>query len=89
MTLELAALITATVEDTQPALAYLEEGVSLAREIGDPWPLATCLIRFGDALKPRGDAAAAHRYLEEGVAVARSTGDKILLSEGLREFGSL
>jgi hypothetical protein len=47
------------------------------------------LIRFGDALKPRGEAAAARPYLEEGVALARGVGDKILLSEGLRELGSL
>jgi tetratricopeptide (TPR) repeat protein len=88
VTLELAALIT-TLVDFQPALAFLEEGISLAREIEDPWPLAVCLIRMGDALKPRGEAAAARPFLEEGVALARRLGDKIVLSEGLRELGSL
>jgi non-specific serine/threonine protein kinase len=51
--------------------------------------LATCLIRFGDALKPQGKAAGARPYLEEGVALARGVGDRMLLSEGLRELGSL
>jgi predicted ATPase/class 3 adenylate cyclase len=86
--LELAALIL-TMHDFQAALAYLEEGIALAREIEDPWPLAVCLIRMGDALKPRGEEAAAHPFLEEGVALARSIGDKNVLSEGLRELGSL
>jgi hypothetical protein len=48
-----------------------------------------CLIRFGDALKPQGKAAAARPFLEEGVALARHIGDKAVLSEGLRELGSL
>jgi predicted ATPase/class 3 adenylate cyclase len=64
------------------------EGVSLAREVADPWPLAMCLIRLGDLLK-QTDVAGAHRILEEGVAVARSVGDKSVLSEGLRELGPL
>ncbi len=88
VTLELAGLMT-SLDGAPTALAYLEEGVSLARGIEDPWPLAVCLIRMGDALKPRGEAAAAHPFLEEGVAIARRVGDKIVLSEGLRELGSL
>jgi len=86
--LELAALLVATDDNMQTSRAYLEEGVSLAREVEDPWPLATCLIRLGDHLKPT-DMAMARRYLEEGVAVARSVGDKSVLSEGLRELGSV
>ncbi len=73
--------------DVQTALARLEEGVSLAREVEDPWPLAVCLIRLGDGLKVTG--AAARRILEEGVAVARRVGDKSVLSDGLRELGPL
>jgi predicted ATPase/class 3 adenylate cyclase len=88
VTLELAALLT-TLVDFRTALTYLEEGVSLAREVEDPWPLAVCLVRMGDALKPRGEAAAARPFLEEGVALARTVGDKAVLSEGLRELGSL
>src|SRR5262249_5467479 len=66
--LELQASPLIFEQDYQTALARLEEGVALARELEDPWPLATCLIRFGDALKPTGEAARAHPYLEEGVA---------------------
>jgi tetratricopeptide (TPR) repeat protein len=87
--LELVGLIMAMEGDIQTALARDEEGVSLAREVDDPWPLALCLIRLGDDLKVKGtDIAAARLLLEEGVAVARKAGDKSVLSEGLRELGS-
>jgi predicted ATPase/class 3 adenylate cyclase len=85
---EIAGLIMAMQGDVQMALARLEEGVSLARQVKDPWPLALCLVRFGDELQ-RTDIAAARRFLEEGVAVARRVGDKNVLSDGLRELGSV
>jgi predicted ATPase/transcriptional regulator with XRE-family HTH domain len=74
--------------DIETARARLEEGVSLARQIEDPWPLALCLICLGDSLT-RTDLAAARRLLEEGVLVARRAGDKSVLSEGLRNLGSV
>ena len=82
------ALILAMDGDYQTGNARLEEGVSLARQIDDPWPLAVCLIRLGDHLKGM-DVAAAHRFLEEGVAVARTVGDKNILSDGLRELAAI
>jgi predicted ATPase/class 3 adenylate cyclase len=88
VTLELKGL-TMSMDENQATISYLEEGVSLARQVQDPWPLALCLVRLGDNLKVEGkDMAAARRFLEEGVAVARKTGDKGVLSEGLRELGS-
>ncbi len=86
--LELAGLLS-SMENPGRSLGYLEEGVSLARELEDPWPLAMCLIRMGDAMKPAGNAAEARPFLEEGVVVARRIGDRGVLSEGLRELGSL
>ena len=88
VTLECAGLIMAMDGDIQTALDGLEEGVVLARQMQDPWLLAACLIRFGDELQ-RTDVTAARRFLEEGVAVARNVGDKAVLSEGLRELGSV
>jgi tetratricopeptide (TPR) repeat protein len=88
VTLEQAGLL-ASMMDPRASLAYLEEGVSLARQVEDPYPLAVCLIRMGDALKPVGKAAEARPFLEEGVALARRIGDRSVLSEGLRELGSL
>jgi predicted ATPase/transcriptional regulator with XRE-family HTH domain len=87
--LQLVGLMTVIDGDIQAAARH-EEGVSLAREIEDPWPLAGNLIRLGHDLKMNATGvAAARRSLEEGVAVARRVGDKMLLSEGLRELGSV
>src|SRR5262249_7562340 len=88
--LQLLGLMTGMDRGMQTGIALDEESVSVAREVEDPWPLAASLIRLGDDLKARGtDMAAARRSLEEGVAVARRVGDRMLLSEGLRELGSL
>jgi predicted ATPase/DNA-binding SARP family transcriptional activator len=67
--------------DIQMARVRLEEGVSLARQVEDRWPLAMCLIRLAGSM--RTDNAAARRIREEGVAVARSVGDKSVFSQGL------
>jgi predicted ATPase/DNA-binding SARP family transcriptional activator len=67
--------------DIQMARVRLEEGVSLARQVEDRWPLAMCLLRLAGSM--RTDHAAARRIREEGVAVARSVGDKSVLSQGL------
>jgi predicted ATPase/DNA-binding SARP family transcriptional activator len=69
------------VEEIQTARARLEEGVSLARQVEDRWPLAMCLLRLAGSM--RTDNAATRRIREEGVAVARSVGDKSVLSQGL------
>ncbi len=68
-------------EEIQTARARLEEGVALARQVEDRWPLAMCLLRLAGSM--RTDHAAARRIREEGVAVARSVGDKSVLSQGL------
>jgi len=67
--------------DGQTARVRLEEGVALARQVEDRWPLAACLLRLAGSM--RTDNAAARRIREEGVAVARSVGDKSVFSQGL------
>jgi predicted ATPase/class 3 adenylate cyclase len=74
--------------DLQTARARLDEGVTLARQVEDQWPLALCLIRLSGALGPT-DMAGAHRAREEAVAIARSVGDKSLLSQGLEGLAFL
>jgi non-specific serine/threonine protein kinase len=64
------------------ATAPLEEGVSLAREVQDRWPLALCLTRL--AVHVFGtDMAASLRLYEEAEATARTVGDKNILSQVL------
>jgi predicted ATPase/DNA-binding SARP family transcriptional activator len=79
--LEHVGLMLIMEGDVQASRACLEEGVSLAREVENRWPLALCLIRLAGSM--RTDNAAARRIREEGVAVARSVGDKSVLSQGL------
>jgi predicted ATPase len=74
--------------DLQTARARLDEGVTLARQVEDQWPLALCLIRLSGALGPT-DMAGAHRAREEGVVIARSVGDKSMLSQGLEGLAFL
>lgn len=87
VTLEFLGLLFAGEGDFPTARERVEEGVILARESGDNYPLAVCLVRLGDSLKGK-DVKEARRFLEEGIAVARVVGDRSVLSEGLRELGS-
>jgi hypothetical protein len=74
---------TLTIEgDDQTAYARLAEGVALAREVEDRWPLALCLVRLASPLM-QIDMTESLRVRKEGVAVARSIGDKPTLCQGL------
>ena len=68
--------------DAETSIARLEEGVSLAREVQDRWPLALCLMRLGGSFVGR-DVAASLRTLEEAEAIARAVGDRNILSQVL------
>jgi predicted ATPase/class 3 adenylate cyclase len=68
--------------DAETSVARLEEGVSLAREVQDRWPLALCLMRLGGSFVGT-DVAASLRLYEEAEAVARTVGDRNILSQVL------
>jgi predicted ATPase/class 3 adenylate cyclase/DNA-binding XRE family transcriptional regulator len=68
--------------DHQTARSRLEEGIALARQLEDQWPLAFCLTRLGNALV-RLDTNMARPLLEEAVVVSRAVGDKAILSFAL------
>ena len=58
------------------ALAHLEEGLAIAREIGDRRMVAAMLQPLGFAAHGNGDPGAARAYLAEALALARELGDK-------------
>ena len=58
------------------AREYLEESLSIAREIDDTTRIAAALQPLGMASLGEGDAAQARRYLEESVTLARQQGNK-------------
>jgi hypothetical protein len=68
--------------DAEASVARLEEGVSLAREVQDRWPLALCLMRLGGSFVGT-DVAASLRIFEEAEAIARANGDRNILSQVL------
>ncbi len=80
--LEHVGFMSSTYGDVVSARATLEEGVALARQVEDRWPLARCLVRLGSFM-PLTEPAAAHAIREEAVAVARGVGDRFVLSQGL------
>jgi hypothetical protein len=74
--------VSSTYGDAVKSRAILEQGVALARQVEDRWPLARCLVRLGTFM-PLSDPAAARAIREEAVAVSRSIGDRFVLSQGL------
>jgi len=71
------------------AQAVLEEGLAIAREIGDIERGARILQPLGIAALGRGDRNAARAYFEEAVTLARQQGDRRELAaalNGLAQF---
>jgi predicted ATPase len=71
------------------AREYLEESLSIAREIGDGKMVAMVLQPLGMASIGQGDTATARRYLEEAVALARQIDDKRQLAAALNALAQL
>jgi predicted ATPase/class 3 adenylate cyclase len=58
------------------AHGFLEESLSIAREIGDKGRAALVLQALGMVATGRGDVSAARSYFEEALALARAQGNK-------------
>jgi tetratricopeptide (TPR) repeat protein len=58
------------------AQSVLEEGLAIARELGDMERVARLLQPLALAALGQGNRAAAQRYCEEGLALAREQGDR-------------
>ena len=71
------------------AQEYLEESLSIAREIGDTTRIAAALQPLGMASLGEGDAAQARRYLEESVTLARQQGNKRELAAAINALAQL
>ncbi len=71
------------------ARGYLEECVSIAREIGNEGMVARALQPLGMASLGQGDAGSAHRYYEEALALARAQGNRRELAGALNSLAQL
>ncbi len=71
------------------AEGYLDEGLSIAREIGDRDVLAEALWLLGVVSHARGDPARARERLDESLEAARELGDKHLFAWALNSLAEL
>jgi non-specific serine/threonine protein kinase len=71
------------------ATLRLEEGLALARSLGDNLRVASLLRAIGIVAQAEGDAAKARRYMQESLELSRTIGDKrqlAIIINGLAEL---
>ena len=71
------------------AATWLEESLTIARELKDPKLTGRVLQPLGMSTFGRGDLPAARRYFQEAVDLARSAGDKRELAAALNGLAQL
>jgi len=73
--------------DVNRAVALGEEGLSVARGLGDPWVLAETLNDLGCAYGDRDHSPRSVNLLEEGLQLRRSIGDIAGIADSLNNLG--
>jgi predicted ATPase/DNA-binding CsgD family transcriptional regulator len=81
------AATTSFLGDGPAAIAYAEEGLALARELGDPYDLGRASFAVGVAWAFSGDAARATKPYEEAVSLLRHSGGTLGEALALAELG--
>jgi predicted ATPase/class 3 adenylate cyclase len=71
------------------ARACLEEGLAIARELGNPRGISSVLQPLGMAAMAQGERAMARRYLEEALVLAQAQGEKRQLAAALTALAQL
>jgi non-specific serine/threonine protein kinase len=82
-----AAMTSSFLGDTPAAVTYAEEGVALARELGDPLALGRALYALGVAWAFSGDVVRAAVPYEEAVSLLRTSGVTFWEAMALAELG--
>ncbi len=85
----IAGQVCAWVGRYDEAAKYLEEGLSIAREIRDEFNQLSILQPLAMASQGRGDMAAARAHAQEAVALARRLGNKYQLVGALTAVAQL
>jgi non-specific serine/threonine protein kinase len=85
--LVVAAHTAGLLGDTPAAVAYAEEGLALARELGDPLALGRSHYAVGVVCAYSGDAARAAAPYEEAVSLLRKSGVTSWEALALAELG--
>jgi len=84
-----AGLLAYWMGRSQEAQEYLEQSLSIAREIGDKGTVAAALRRLGEVTHAQGNFGGARAHLEESLMLAREFGDKNNLAWALNGLGEL
>lgn len=87
--LSAAAVFASCMGHYAEAQGYLEEDLSIAKEIGDDESIAKALWMLGDQHFAQGRLAEARSHLEEALVLARRMGQKSPISSVLLELAEL
>jgi predicted ATPase/class 3 adenylate cyclase len=88
-TLDAAAYLSYFMGRYAEAQGYEDEGLAIAREIGDKDRIVPALTLLGAVSLALEDRAAARRHLEESLALARELGDALRLEQALTSLAEL
>jgi predicted ATPase/DNA-binding CsgD family transcriptional regulator len=84
-----AAKLATEDPDLATALAYCEESLAIAREVGDPHTIHRTLTQLGHIERGRGRWLAARRYYEEALPLRRTLGDPVTVAVSLTCLGNV
>jgi predicted ATPase/class 3 adenylate cyclase len=73
--------------DLTSSRSFLEEGLALAREVGETWVAVVALVHLGFVVASQGDYGRAAVFANEALAIAQQIGDKRLLACSLDSLG--
>ena len=76
-------------QDEARRASLVDEGLALARELGDSWWAAVALLGSGTVALGRGDRATARARLDESLMLWRRVGDAWFLAQALNAQGDL
>jgi tetratricopeptide (TPR) repeat protein len=68
---------------------YLEEAVTLYRDIGGTWALGNSVLTLGNVLRAQRDYSAAYPLYQESLQIYRDLGDRRALAYLLESIGGL
>ncbi len=82
-----AAALAINQGDYDTALALIDEGVTIAREVGDKRTIAMLLAHKGSLASSHGDEATASTYYDECLTLSREVGYKAGVATSLQGLG--
>lgn len=74
-------------QDPAAARPYLEEGLALWRQLGNPWEVSRALLSLGHVLTMTGELESARALLEETLDIRRPLGHRMGISSALDSLG--